>query len=473
MQDPEGLLTAAAKLLAQHTPQLDRAQLLAYVQGFIDRREAFLEIARRHGCPLYVLDRPALLSRARQFTEAFRRVLPESRVYYAVKSNNCPQIAAALVEAGVGLDVSSGLELQLALDCGASDIVFSGPGKSDTEHDLAAANGDRVTVLIDSFGELERLEQVAARQGVVIRSGVRLTTAEHGLWRKFGVMLSELPRFFEAADRCSHVRLCGIQFHTSWNMDATRQVHFIRLLAEALGGLKPVQRAAVAFLDIGGGFWPPEGEWLQAAGTPEGRVRRAVEPDWQAPLAHHRVASRPIEEFAEAIGQAVRQHIFPHVRCCICAEPGRWLCNDSMHLLMTVVDRKADDLVITDAGTNAIGWERFETDYFPVINLTQPDLTERPCMVMGSLCTPHDLWGYGYFGRGIRDCDVLLIPSQGAYTYSLRQEFIKPLPRVVTLDKGNQTQWSQSNEQEGEQEETKAVEGRRKKPVHKKARQST
>jgi diaminopimelate decarboxylase len=59
-------------------------------------------------------------------------------------------------------------------------------------------------------------------------------------------------------------------------------------------------------------------------------------------------------------------------------------------------------LVITDAGTNTIGWERFETDYFPVLNLTRPDLTERPCHVLGALCTPHGVWGYSYFGQDIR-----------------------------------------------------------------------
>jgi len=100
---------------------------------------------------------------------------------------------------------------------------------------------------------------------------------------------------------------------------------------------------------------------------------------------------------------------------------------------LTVVDKKASDLVITDAGTNAIGWERFETDYFPVINLSRPDLIESECNILGSLCTPHDVWGYAYWGKDIQPGDILLIPTQGAYTYSLRQEFIKPLPTVVTL----------------------------------------
>jgi len=98
------------------------------------------------------------------------------------------------------------------------------------------------------------------------------------------------------------------------------------------------------------------------------------------------------------------------------------------------VDKKDDHLVITDGGTQAVGWDRFEHDYFPVINLSRPALKERECLVCGSLCTPHDLWGYSYFGQAIEIGDVLLIPTQGAYTYSLRQNFIKSLPREAFLN---------------------------------------
>ncbi|HDS15911.1 MAG TPA: decarboxylase, partial [Proteobacteria bacterium] len=113
--------------------------------------------------------------------------------------------------------------------------------------------------------------------------------------------------------------------------------------------------------------------------------------------------------------------------------PGRWLCNDTMHLLLQVIDRKEIDLAITDAGTNSIGWERFVWDYFPILNLSRPALEERPCEIMGSLCTPDDLWGNSYWGEDLKAGDYLLIPNQGAYTYSLRQQFIKTAAPVVNL----------------------------------------
>ena len=109
--------------------------------------------------------------------------------------------------------------------------------------------------------------------------------------------------------------------------------------------------------------------------------------------------AQPIETFAQALAHAAEQHIFPHARPRICLEPGRWICNDAVQILVTVIDRKDDDMIVTDAGTNAIGWDRFESDYAPVLNLTRPALREFPCWVFGSLCTPHDLWGYTLWGH--------------------------------------------------------------------------
>ena len=429
----DALLKLAAEVLEQHTLSLERAEIDAFVEPYLDRRDTFLKIAAEHGSPLYVIEEAVLADRARQFTEAFRSHLPDVRVYYAVKTNNHPVVADAVVRAGLGLDVSSGLELRLALDTGADDIVFSGPAKTDDELGLAIEHRGRVTILIDSFRELDRLQTLASSAGLHIRAGVRLTTSDDGLWRKFGIPLVELPQFFAAAARSSHIHLHGLQFHTSWNLDAGAQVGFIRRLGIVLGRIQAERLAAIEFLDVGGGFWPPRGEWLLPAATPEGRLRETIWPGSTSQSARHYLPAEPIAEFAREICDAVKANIFRHVRCRVCAEPGRWIVNDAFHLLLTVADCKGDDIAITDGATNAIGWERFETDYFPVINLSRPELVERPCHVLGSLCTPHDVWGYAYYGAGIRPGDVLLIPTQGAYTYSLRQHFIKPLPRSVLL----------------------------------------
>jgi diaminopimelate decarboxylase len=190
---------------------------------------------------------------------------------------------------------------------------------------------------------------------------------------------------------------------------------------------------SIEFIDIGGGYWPGEGEWLQFAGTEEGRSQKENSNKPGPVCAHYQIPSTPLETFAQTLFKAINGHIFPWVKCRICFEPGRWICHSAMYIFFTVIDKKGHDLVITDAGTNAIGWERFEIDYFPILNLSQSGLVEKSCDILGSLCTPHDVWGYTYFGKDIGVGDLLMIPCQGAYTYSLGQNFIKPLPGVVKI----------------------------------------
>jgi diaminopimelate decarboxylase len=433
MTVPFGTLQQALEATLRRTAEpLPPEAILALVEPHMARRTHYLSLAGRHGSPLYLFDETALLTRARRLQAAFGAFDGPVNVYYALKSNHYPQIAATLVaEVGFGLDVSSGAELEMALAVGANDIMFSGPGKTAAELDLTVTQADRVTVLLDSFGELERLERIAAGRRCRMRCGVRLSAQPHGLWRKFGIAVDTLGAFWQRAEACPHIDLKGLQFHTSWNLSPAPQIKMIEDLGTLLDTLSSERRACIDFIDIGGGYWPEEGEWLHLGATPAGRLREALGSPASVAASHRRPAA-DIESFAKELGEAVHEHLLKRHPCRICIEPGRWLSHGAMHLLLQVVDKKAPDLVITDAGTNAIGWERFESDYFPVLNLSQPALSEQTCSILGALCTPHDVWGYYYFGAAIEVDDILLIPNQGAYTYSLRQNFIKGVPTVIS-----------------------------------------
>jgi diaminopimelate decarboxylase len=392
-----------------------------FVKGYLLRKDTYLDLFAAQGRrPLWIFDKVALTGHAEKFRSAFEKRLDDCAFFYAMKSNNYPDIARILCNCGFGLDVSSGIELAEALASGAKKIEFSGPGKTNEELELALAHTDKVTVLMDSFSELERLKVLTEKHRTVIHTGIRILPP--GGWEKFGIVLSDLGRFFSAAASCSFIKLDGIQFHTSWNMDSTRQITALRALSLELKTWQPETAAQIKFLDIGGGYWPEEGEWLQgkqaAKGCSAGRT-------WNP--------SATIEQAAEELSAVIKSDIFPLVRCQIRFEPGRWIVNDAMHILVSVIDKKSDICVITDGATNTVGWDRFQSDYFPVINLTHPAAEEHECRIYGSLCDPHDAWGFSYCGSSIEAGDVLLIPDQGAYTYSLQQHFIKPLPRVIPL----------------------------------------
>ncbi len=433
-----GLKALADKALAvlnESPTEIGEEYLKRFVSTYAAKAELFAGLAKDYGSPLYIVDESSLKRRVSGFQRAFSILPGKPEVYYAVKSNNMEEISCILAEEGIGLDVSSGRELDLALRAGAQKIFFSGPGKTDAELSGAVRNSRSVTVLIDSFGELGRLGSIAAKMETPVRAGVRLTTVEDGLWRKFGISLERLEDFFREAELLPYIRLEGIQFHTSWNLDPGAQTAFISRLGQVVRRFPSILEQ-IRFIDIGGGYWPEYGEWLRAEGTVSGALRNILSPDCPDRDSKYILQSSPIEEFAERISAAFKRDLPELAGRRICLEPGRWICHDSMHLLMKVIDIKNDDIAITDAGTNAVGWERFEHDYFPVINISRPGLEERRFNIFGSLCTPHDVWGYSYFGESISMGDILLIPTQGAYTYSLRQDFIKPLPRTVVTSIG-------------------------------------
>ena len=428
------LQAGVGKILDQDIPRLSKALLNAYVERHFEDARKYKKVLETHPPPFYILDTSTLKSRAQKFRTAFSAFSQDTGFFYAMKSNNHPHVTKTLADAGFGLDVSSGLELEMALGLGAPEIVFSGPGKTDAELTMAAENTHRVTILMDSFSELDRLQRIAAAKGVQVRTGIRLTTMPKGLWRKFGILLADLPEFWKAASRCSHIQMCGLQFHTSWNMSPKAQADFIKKLGRVLSSLPKSVQKQISFIDIGGGYWPEQGEWLRYEGTPAGILEKAVLslPTGSA-MRHFCIPSAPIEHFAKKLGDSILKYFSPVFPCRICFEPGRWICNNAMHLFISVVDKKAPDLVICDAGTNMLGWERYETDYCPILNISRPSIKENGCHILGSLCTPHDVWGASYFGSDILPGDTLMIPDQGAYTYSLRQEFIKPLPQVIIV----------------------------------------
>lgn len=445
-EEKQKILQQVQSILNQSTPLLPDKTLRDFVEANFIKGRQILHTIGGHLTPCYLFEPGVIISRAKAFKRAFQQHLPETEFYFAMKSNNFPDVSKTVLGCGFGLDVSSGAELEIALELGAENIVFSGPGKNAQELDIAIINNKKVVVLIDSFSEMKRLEKRAARYGKSIRVGVRLTTEPNGLWRKFGIVKEDLNAFISESKRYGHIRFQGIQFHSSWNMGPERQISFIKELGETLANLSPKDREMIKFIDIGGGYWPEHGEWLQPGGTYQGMVRNSIysascalsldgfSPSYSTTAyPHYLNPSTPIETFASELSSAIHEYIQSLISCKICFEPGRWICNDSMHIILKVMDKKYDDLVITDGGTNAVGWERFETDYCPILNISRPAMTEKECLITGSLCTPHDVWGYSYWGKEIHEGDLLMIPWQGAYTYSLRQNFIKSLPEVISF----------------------------------------
>jgi diaminopimelate decarboxylase len=430
-------LTVVLKLFKNREKALPPSLLTAYVYSMLEKCGFLIESATRFGTPQYVLDEPALARSLSTFNDLFSRHLQRFRIFYAVKSNSHPGLCKYVSDRGHGLDVSSGMELSMALSLGCSSIVFSGPGKTDSELTLAIQNRDRVTLLIDSAGELEcvsRLVQDSDLGKIPLRVGFRLTGRHHGAWGKFGVPPEQFAPLFTQALTVHGLDPQGIQFHTSWNMGPEAQVSMIECVGDCIRSLPMDTRSRLKFLDIGGGYWPERGEWLNRQNTRRGRLIQVIDPDFRSQPGHYYHRARPLDYFAREISRAIRSQGRPLADFEIFTEPGRWISSPAMHVLVKVMDKKEANVVIVDGGINLLGWERPLSEFIPLLNLTRPSHEEFPVSVFGPLCTPLDIWGTTLFGKGVEKGDILLVPDQGAYTYSLRQSFIKPIARVVRYD---------------------------------------
>lgn len=413
-------------------------RLLQVVRETQKKRRQILKMASKHQTPFYLFDKKELQASINDFKSEFHKYIPGSRAYYAVKSNHYPGVLQAVVGNGLGLDVSSGRELELALAAKAKHIIFSGPGKTPAELKLAIKHRHKVIVQMDSFSELKRLGQLL-KKGEKITAGIRVHTKLHGSWRKFGIDLKELNEFWQLAKKYHRIKLEGIQCHMSLNETEKPYHDLIKLLGKYLRyNFSREELAEIKFIDLGGGFCPRLVDGYYPWDMPQGQVIKAAADFYnQNPnfTAKYYIFKPPtLNEYVKTISWSIKRYLKPLVNCQYFFEPGRIISTKSMHLVMKVVDVKDEDMVILDGGINMVGWEYYQNIYYPVINLTHPSLKEIKVLLQGTLCLPEDSWGNYCYAVKMKENDIIVIPNQGAYTYAWAQNFIKSIPPVYNLN---------------------------------------
>ena len=431
-------LKRAKKILLNNKPSVIIGNLNHVVRQLLKKKQRILKLAQKHITPFFILDNEELENSINSYKKAFVKFLPQSEHYYAVKLNHYPEIIKKTLKSGFGLDVSSTRELKLGLSLGAKKIIFNGPAKTEIDLVEALKNHKNITVNIDSFSELTRLGKLAEKQEKSIRAGVRIFTKYHGEWTKFGIALNDLSAFWKKAKKFPRLNLAGVHFHISWNENA---LPYQKVIKDLSGYLKANFNQAdldqIKFIDIGGGFRPYNSEGYYPWRLPQGRIMQETANFFnEEPKFKHKFyipKAITINEYARGIAEAIKKYLNPLVNCLIYTEPGRYISNNAMHFLTKLVDLKAPNYGVADGGINAIGWERFYYEYFPLINLTHPSLKEIDFTLYGSLCMHDDLWGYYCYAKKMREGDLILVPYQGALTYSLAQNFIKEIPPVYKM----------------------------------------
>lgn len=227
------------------------------------------QLAQEYGTPLFVIDEDDFRARCQELAAAFGG---GRNVYYASKVFLCSEIARWVDEEGLGLDVSTGGELAVALHANfpPERIALHGNNKSVAELNTAVKAGVGVVVL-DSMTEIERLDAIAGQVGVVqdvlirVTVGVEAHTHEFistahedqkfGLSLASGAALAAVRRVLAT----EHLRLVGLHSHigsqifdvAGFELAARRVIGLLRDIAEQF----PVEKTAqISTVDLGGGF---------------------------------------------------------------------------------------------------------------------------------------------------------------------------------------------------------------------------
>ena len=386
-----------------------------------------VELARRFGTPLYVVDEEYLRETCRAYRRAFKTRYPTSHISFSSKVFTTMAICRIVSEEGLGTDVSSGGELYTALQAGVDPamIVMHGTNKSLQEIEMAVANKVG-RIGIDCLGEIDTLQRVAAAHGatcdVLIRvaPGVQADTHTHiqtgKLDTKFGFPLVD-GAAKEAVARiagAANLTLRGINCHIG------SQILELRPFAEAAemmvafaAELQAELGYTVEDLDLGGGLGV---RYLPSDRPPS------------------------IDDYAEAVTSTVKaacaQRNLPLPRLIV--EPGRRLVGEAGTTLYTVGVVKeipgVRTYVSVDGGMSdnprpALYGARYDA----IVANKAREPRDGTVTVSGKHCETDTLIADLDVPQ-IVPGDILAVQTTGAYTYSMASNYNRlPRPAVVLV----------------------------------------
>ena len=378
------------------------------------------EVAEEFGTPVFIYDELHLRNRCREAVSLFGR-----HATYATKAFLCKAMATLAHEEGMSLDVATGGELHIALAAGvpAADLVFHGNNKSVTEL-RAAIDAGVGRIVVDSFDELERLEQLHLSGGhspeILLRvtPGVEAHTHEFIATgqddSKFGFTVSTglAAQAVQRALASDAVNLVGIHAHIG------SQVFRVESFAQSLAVLGEfAEPLGLPELVVGGGLGVPYVEGEEAPTISQ----------W----------GRILKEHAAQAG----------ITATLGIEPGRSIAAGAAITAYTVGTIKhlsgIRNYVAVDGGMSdnprpvlyGSGYETF---------LPRAPRAERPfeARIVGKHCESGDiLVREAKLPEGVVVGDILATPVTGAYGHSMGSNYNKVLrPPVVFCADGDARQ---------------------------------
>ncbi|KIZ19314.1 diaminopimelate decarboxylase [Streptomyces natalensis] len=385
------------------------------------------ELADRFGTPAYVLDEDEVRNRCRAYLRAF----PDTDIYYAAKAFLCRAMAHWVQEEGLGLDVCSAGELELAVTTGfpAERIVLHGNAKSPEDLRSALRLGVG-RIVIDSTSEIARLAAavpVGNRQKVLIRVVPGIAAGGHAKIRtgtegqKFGLSLADGSAQHAITRVLGQPRLQLVGLHCHLGSQITTVKPYLSAVRRLVGLLARIHEQhglTLPELDLGGG---------------------------------HGIAYRPGEPALDPVGLAVKIRAELAGSCAaaglpvprLAIEPGRAIAGPSgiaLYRVLTVKQSGGHTFVAVDGGMSdnprpALYGVRYAPRLVGRRSLAAPAAVT----VVGRHCEAGDILASDVpLPSDLRPGDLLAVPVAGAYHLSMASGYnLVGRPPVVAVTGGH------------------------------------
>ena len=225
-----------------------------------------VELAKKYGTPLYVIDEATLRGICREYKEAFKNY-ENIKMMYASKALCTSAVIRILDEEGFGFDTVSAGEIYTVYKSGVdmSKVLFNGNNKTAREIELAL-DYKIGRFSVDNFYEAEILNSIADQKGVNaeillrITPGIECHTHDYiqtgQIDSKFGFDLSQTDEVIELIkNKYKNLTLRGLHAHIGSQIFEVKSYYDeVEILVKEIARIKKIHNLILDEMNIGGGL---------------------------------------------------------------------------------------------------------------------------------------------------------------------------------------------------------------------------
>ena len=401
------------------------------MSNFIFGGSDTVELAKKYGTPLYVIDEDYILDRINEIKSDFLEKHDNTAALYASKAFLTKEMARIIKKQGLGIDVVSGGELYTVMDIDfpLDKVVFHGNNKTPDELEMAIKNGVG-RIVVDSMAELDLLDHIAKKNNKIAKILFRVTPGVEAdthksiqtgqVDSKFGVPLKDnnIINAVKKAISMENIELLGFHFHIGSQIsDNGGYIAAVGKLIDLIKDLKVSHNYETNELNVGGGFG------IAYAGDEK---RKAL-----------KYYTDPI---MDTLKEECQKHNLKLPKVLI--EPGRWVVGEAGITLYTIGTIKnipgIRTYVSVDGGmTDNLRPNLYDAKYEGLVANKFGQDVKDTVTIAGKCCESGDILIWDLKVPEIERGDILAVLATGAYNYSMASNYNRiPKPAVVMVSKG-------------------------------------